>query len=295
MVAGVNRAPVTVIGLGMMGAALAGAFLKAGHPTTVWNRSAGKADALVEQGASLAANVGEAVAAGDIVVVCVVDYDAMHAILDPVGDALAGKVVVNLTSGLPEDAREAAKWAERLGAQYLDGYIMTVPPAVGLPQTLLFYGGSKETFEAHQDTLKVLGGSSVHLGPDAGIAALYDLALLGILWSTLTSALHGFALVGSEKVPAAALLPFAEAWITHVALPSIKGAAQQVDAGEFSTNISTVGLNAAGLVKMIKASEAQGIRPDLMVPIKDFLAKRVADGHGADALASMIEVIRNPE
>ncbi|WP_283249833.1 NAD(P)-binding domain-containing protein [Streptomyces sp. TS71-3] len=286
---------MTVFGLGMMGAALAGAFLKAGHPTTVWNRSAQKADALVEQGATRAADAAEAVAASDILVVCLVDYDAVHTVLDPVGDALAGKVIVNLTSGLPEDARAAAKWAEGVGARYLDGYIMTVPPAVGLPQTLLFYGGSKDTFDAHQDTLKVLGGNSVFLGPDAGIAALYDLALLGILWSTLTSALHGFALVGSEKVPAAALVPFAEAWITHVALPSIKGAAQQVDAGEFGTNISTVGLNAVGLAKMVQASEAQGIRPDLMVPIRDFMEKRVADGHGSDALASLIEVIRNPE
>ena len=39
-----DRTPVTVIGLGLMGQALAGAFLRAGHPTTVWNRSAAKAD-----------------------------------------------------------------------------------------------------------------------------------------------------------------------------------------------------------------------------------------------------------
>lgn len=33
------RAKVTVLGLGPMGAALASAFLAAGHPTTVWNRT----------------------------------------------------------------------------------------------------------------------------------------------------------------------------------------------------------------------------------------------------------------
>ncbi len=51
VVTGEKRSPVTVIGLGPMGQALAGAFLKNGHPTTVWNRSAGKAEALVAQGA----------------------------------------------------------------------------------------------------------------------------------------------------------------------------------------------------------------------------------------------------
>ncbi|WP_371682553.1 hypothetical protein [Kitasatospora sp. MMS16-BH015] len=73
-------------------------------------------------------------------------------------------------------------------------------------------------------------------------------------------ALHGFALVGSEKIPAAALLPFAEAWITHVALPGIAGAAQQVDAGQYGNAVSTVALDQVGLAKLVKASKAQGIR-----------------------------------
>lgn len=38
------QAPATVIGLGLMGQALAAAFLKEGHPATVWNRSPGKAE-----------------------------------------------------------------------------------------------------------------------------------------------------------------------------------------------------------------------------------------------------------
>ncbi|MFC7468445.1 NAD(P)-binding domain-containing protein [Actinomadura keratinilytica] len=56
-------AAVTVLGLGRMGGALAAAFLAAGHPTTVWNRSPGKADALVVRGARRAGSVAEAVAA----------------------------------------------------------------------------------------------------------------------------------------------------------------------------------------------------------------------------------------
>ena len=290
-----DRAPISVIGLGFMGAALAGAYLKAGHPTTVWNRSSGKADALVAQGAKNAEDIAAAVDAADILVVCVMDYPAVYSILDPVKDSLRGKVIVNLTSGLPDDARGAATWAESVGADYLDGYIMTVPPAVGLPQTLLFYGGSAEVFAEHEATLKVLGGNSIHLGADAGIAAIYDFGLLAILWSSLAGALHAYALVASEKVPAAALAPFAEQWITHVVLPSVKGAAQAVDAGQYATTISTTALNAVGLAKMVEASKAAGIRPDLMVPIKNYLEKRVADGHGDEALAGMFEVIRNPE
>jgi len=80
-----GHAPVTVIGLGLMGQALAAAFLKDGHPTTVWNRSAQKAEELVAQGATLADSVRDAVAASPLVVVCVSDYAAVHELLDPFG------------------------------------------------------------------------------------------------------------------------------------------------------------------------------------------------------------------
>src|ERR1044072_8092422 len=49
-----HPAPVTVLGLGPMGQALAGAFLAQGHPTTVWNRTAARAGGLVARGATRA-------------------------------------------------------------------------------------------------------------------------------------------------------------------------------------------------------------------------------------------------
>ena len=50
-----SKTPVSVLGLGPMGRALAGALQDAGHPTTVWNRTAARADELVSRGATQAA------------------------------------------------------------------------------------------------------------------------------------------------------------------------------------------------------------------------------------------------
>lgn len=52
-------ASVTVLGLGAMGKALAGAFRTAGHRTTVWNRTPGRADDLAAEGARVAASAAE--------------------------------------------------------------------------------------------------------------------------------------------------------------------------------------------------------------------------------------------
>nr|WP_317891397.1 NAD(P)-binding domain-containing protein [Saccharopolyspora pogona] len=79
---------VTVIGLGLMGQALARAFLGDGRPTTVWNRTAAKAEQLVAQGAELASSVRDAFAASPLVVRCLSDYYAVHELLDPLGDVL---------------------------------------------------------------------------------------------------------------------------------------------------------------------------------------------------------------
>ncbi|MEV4896471.1 NAD(P)-binding domain-containing protein, partial [Nonomuraea sp. NPDC055795] len=88
---------VTVLGLGLMGEALARAFLRAGHPTTVWNRSPGKADRLVAEGARLAGSAAEAVAASPLVVVCLTGYDAVHDLFGPLEKILDGRVLVNPT------------------------------------------------------------------------------------------------------------------------------------------------------------------------------------------------------
>ncbi|MFD0491247.1 NAD(P)-binding domain-containing protein [Saccharopolyspora spinosporotrichia] len=151
-------APVTVVGLGPMGYALAEAFLAAGHPTTVWNRSAHKADPLVAEGAVRAATAAEALAASDLAVVCVADYAAMHAALDHCGTALSGKVLVNLCSGTPQEAREALTWATAHGAGYLDGAIMVPVEVIGTPSSVVFYSGAREPFDAHRNTLDALGG-----------------------------------------------------------------------------------------------------------------------------------------
>ena len=133
---------VTVLGLGEMGSALAGAFLDGGQRTTVWNRTPGKADPLVARGAVVAASAQEAVASSDLVVVNVKGNDAARSILESAGPP-AGRVVVNLSDGTSGEAREVASWVAERGAQYVHGQIMTIAPAIGHPDSVVFYGGAR--------------------------------------------------------------------------------------------------------------------------------------------------------
>ncbi|MDP9864700.1 MULTISPECIES: NAD(P)-dependent oxidoreductase [Streptosporangium] len=288
-----GQSPVTVIGLGLMGQALAGTFLGNGHPTTVWNRSAEKADELVARGATLAASVRDAVEASPLVIVCVSDYAAAHGLLAPLGDALAGRVLVNLTSGTSEQARESAEWAAGEGVTYLDGAIMAIPPVIGTADAFLLYSGPQDAYDAHEPTLKALGAGTTYLGADHGLASLYDVALLGIMWGTLNSFLHGAALVGTAKVDATVFAPFANRWIEAVT-GFVSAYAGQIDEGAYPALDATIDTHVATMDHLIHESESGGVNTELPRLVKALADRAVAEGRGGDGYAAMIEQFRRP-
>lgn len=287
-----ERPAVTVLGLGSMGSALAAALLDRGHPTTVWNRSPDKARPLAERGARLAATPQEAVAAAPLTIACVLDYEALYTVLDPVAGDLEGRTLVNLTSGSPEQAQQAVKWAHSHGAGYLDGAIMTTPPGVGDPAVMFLYSGPREIFETHRPTLETLG-DPVHLGGDPGLASLYDAALLGLMWSTMTGWLHGTALVGAERTPATDFTPVAIRWLNTVTR-FLTTYAPQVDAGRYPGDDATVDVQIAAIDHLIHAAAVRGVDNALPELLKAAMEKASAAGHGQDSYASLIEVLRNP-
>ncbi|WP_030022455.1 NAD(P)-dependent oxidoreductase [Streptomyces monomycini] len=288
---GNEGAAVTVLGLGSMGSALAAALVAKGHATTVWNRSAHKAEALAERGAVAAATPAEAVAASPLVIACVLDCPALHTVLDPVADTLAGKTLVNLTSGSPEQAAEAAAWARAHGAGYLDGAIMTTPPGVGSPETMFLYSGPRTVFDTHRATLAALG-DPLHLGTDPGLASLYDAALLGLMWAALTGWLHGTALVGAEGVRAADFTPVAIRWLGAVT-GFLTAYAPQVDAGHYPGDDATVDVQIAAIDHLLHAAAARGIDNALPALLKATMERTRAAGHGTDSYASVVEVLKS--
>ncbi|MFC5722232.1 NAD(P)-dependent oxidoreductase [Streptomyces gamaensis] len=287
-------ARVTVLGLGPMGGALAGAFLAAGHRTTVWNRTPGRADALAGRGAVVAPSAAAALAASPVGVLALASYDAVREVLAPVAAGLAGCTLVNLTSGSPPDARETAAWAEARGAAYLDGVVMTTPSGVGDPDFLQLYGGSRAVFETHRATLAALG-SPVHLGPDPALSSVYDTALLGLLWSSLTGWLHGVALTGCEgpggSVPATAFTEVAGRYLKAVGL-FMSAYAPQIDAGRYPAAGFPLDLHLMTMDILVHASELGSVSTGLPRLLRELASRAVAAGHGGDSYARLIEYVR---
>ena len=282
------KTPVSVLGTGRMGSALARAFIKNGHPITVWNRTPHKAEPLAALGATVAESVDRAISASGIVVVNVSDYDASAALLHGVAGTLRGKLIVELTSGTPQGARGAAEWAKAQGANYLDGAILATPNLIGSAQGVILVSGPLAAFTAHKDTLLSLGNVR-HVGEDPGTASTLDGAALSQMWGGLFGTLHAIALCEAEKVDLAAL---AQQWTESA--PVIEGLISDLIArtkakrfaGDEQT-LSSISAHHGALQHLIEITHMRNLDPALVEAYDEVFKRAVAAGHLDDDFAAM--------
>jgi 3-hydroxyisobutyrate dehydrogenase-like beta-hydroxyacid dehydrogenase len=282
--------PLTVLSTGAMGSALARAWLAAGHPLTVWNRTPGRAGPLAPEGASVAGSAAEAVAASRLVVACLLDDDSVGSALE--GTDLAGRDLVNLTTGTPAQGRSLAAWAGRRGARFLDGGIMAVPPMIGRPETgaYVFYSGSAALFEEHREALAVPAGAT-YVGADPGFAALHDVALLSAMSGMFAGITHAFALIRREDIAPKDFAPLLVSWLGAMA-PMAHKAAEQLESGDFGKGVvSNLAMQVAGNATLLRTAEEQGVSPELLTPYMALMERRLADGHGDEDTTGLIDLL----
>ena len=163
-----------------MGSALAQTLLDNGYTVTVWNRSADKAEPLRAAGAELAESVESAIAASPATITCIVSHDKTLNLLQGLAGALEGKTIIELSTGGASEAEALAAYLAQNGAHWLIGMINAYPTAVGNAETVLMVVGENDVWQNWQKAIMALGGSSIHVGTEAGMLA----ALFAALFTT---------------------------------------------------------------------------------------------------------------
>jgi 3-hydroxyisobutyrate dehydrogenase-like beta-hydroxyacid dehydrogenase len=273
---------ITVLGLGNLGRALAETFVRGGHPTTVWNRTAARAEGLA---ATVVGSAASAVAASELVVVAVLDHQAAHQVLS--GVDVRGRALVNLTSGTPDEARELAAWASANGASYLHGAVYAAPQTIGTDASSIIYSGSAEVAERWRKSLELLG-KVTFLGVDAGRASGYDVAILAGMYGLLGGFLHASALARADGIKVGELTPLLSSWLTDLQ-PALVTFAEEIDAESYAGGESSLAMNQSGLATLIRAAGAQGVPFAALDALKALVDAQVAEGRGEESLARAVE------
>ena len=97
-------------------------------------------------------------------------------------------MVVQLSTGTPQEARAFESWFTSLGADYLDGALLCYPEDIGTPGATIVYSGRRSVFDQCEALLTSLGEDIRFVGEKVGSAAALDLAGLSSLYGAYAGA-----------------------------------------------------------------------------------------------------------
>jgi 3-hydroxyisobutyrate dehydrogenase-like beta-hydroxyacid dehydrogenase len=281
---------ISVIGLGKMGAALANTLLESGRTVTVWNRTPNRAAALVDIGATLAPSIEEAVLASAASIVCIKTHKTTSETLSPLGDALAGKTIIDLSTGGAEEATELVEMLISFGARWHIGMINAYPSGIGKQDTAILCAGPADVWEEWGETIRALGGASAHVGTEP--------AAIPSLFAAMFTARQGFmfGLLYGGAVCRRAGLPI-EAFVAQVPV-TLSTAGNYADLfmrtvpeQDYDDPGATVAVYLAALDDVMATFEATGTEDDFPRLMRDVTKRGIDEGYANKELTALVEML----
>ena len=223
------------IGLGLMGKPMATRLLEAGYTVAVHNRSQGAVRDLAGRGAIACTTSREVAERAEVVITMLPDAPDVELVLlgerGVLEGAAPGSVVIDMTTNNPEDsARLAARlWDKQVSM--LDAPVSGGDVGARNGTLSIMVGGPRQTFEACEPILKVLGHTIVHMGPQVGLGGHAKLANQILVAVTLAGMSEALVYGAKAGIDPALLVEAMSAGLARCGSLDIK--APKVLAGDF--------------------------------------------------------------
>jgi 3-hydroxyisobutyrate dehydrogenase len=282
---------VVVLGAGRMGAPMAGNLVRAGFSVTVWDRTRGRLDELVESGARRAGSPAEAAGSADVVLTMLSDGDAVAQVMsgpDGAGSALRpGSIWIQMaTVGIDWTQRLAALAGER-GLEFVDAPVSGSDGPAREAQLVVLASGPDAVRERVQPLFDAIGRRTVWLGP-AGHGTQLKIVLNNWLVSITEAMAETVALTGALGIEPERFLDAIAGGPLEAPYATSKGRAML--AGEF-----TPGFALRLALKDARLALDAGREHGLELALTDALVRRwerAMAAHADDDLASVIDEAR---
>jgi 3-hydroxyisobutyrate dehydrogenase len=285
-----NRKPrIAFLGLGIMGAGMAGRLLDAGFPLTVYNRNATRARALEGRGAVVADSPRAAASEADIVFSMVADDGATW---DGERGALAGArpgtIVVECSTLTVGRVRELAETAVGTGCTFIDAPVTGSKMHAAAGELLFLVGAEDDALARIRPALEAMGKTIIHLGP-VGSGALVKLInnfLCGVQAASLAEAI---AVIERSELDRDRTV---QAIVNgSPGSPVMKTLASRILADDFSPNFF-LHLLVKDMGYAIAEGESRGVPMKTAATALDVLRGAMAHGDGDRDMAAVVQQFR---
>jgi 3-hydroxyisobutyrate dehydrogenase len=272
------------LGLGMMGFPMTRRLVNAGYDVTVWNRSAGKAAALVDAGAKLASRPHDVAASASIIFICLTDAAAVEQVVfGPNGLAGVngqGKLVVDFSSIHPDAARSiAARLKAANGMGWIDAPVSGGTKGAEEGTLAVMAGGDAADIERVRPYVLAMARRLTHMGPTGAgqTTKLCNQVIVGCAMAVLAEAtrLAVNAGIDAKRLPEALAGGFADSIPLQLFVPRMAQAIHSPPMGHIATMLKDLDT----VVDVARNTSS----PVPMAALASQLFRLAKSAHGAEA------------
>ena len=281
---------VGFLGVGVMGAPIAGHMLRAGTPLVVWNRTAERCEPLRAAGADVAESAQELIGQADVIFAMLIDEAATDAVLGrgtPRFAALAGKTLVHLGTTSPRYSAGLERDVIAAGGQYVEAPVSGSRRPAEAGELVAMYAGDPAAIAEVQPFLAPACASSVVCGPvPAGLTM--KLAVNTFLISVMTGLAESFHFAARHGLDLALLKQILDAGQMASKLSLVKTSKLLTDDFQAQAAITDVHQNTRLITD---AARAAGISSPLLDVCRELFAEAEQLGHGGLDMAAVVKAI----
>jgi 3-hydroxyisobutyrate dehydrogenase len=281
---------VAVLGTGIMGLPMAKRLVGAGFEVRVWNRTAEKARALGEAGATVAATPAEAAAGADVLLTMLADGPTVAAVVEQVegAEALPPVWIQASTVGVEQTGRLAAL-AGRLGMTFVDAPVLGTRQPAEQGALVVLAAGPEAVRDSCAPVFDAIGSRTRWVGVEPGAASRLKLVVNSWVLALTAATAEALALAGALDLDPKLFLDTIAGTGTDSPYAHVKGAA--MIAGEYPVAFP-LSLAAKDAQLVEEAAEAAGVPLPVAAAIRAQLDRADELGHGADDMGAIFTAYR---
>ena len=286
------------VGLGIMGAPMARALLRAGHETAVWSHTASKAQQLAKEGAVACASPAEVASRSECVFLCVGDTKMSREVILGTNGLASGAegrqakdsdslTIVDCSTISPSASREIGAELAKRSIAFLDAPCSGSKAGAENATLTFMIGGDPAVFERVKPFLEAMGKQLYYCGA-AGMGLQAKLSQNMLLGGLLQSFNESFVLAAKAGISPELLLDIVNNSAARSGMVSAKAPA--VLARNFAPNFSVKWLE-KDMALMLESAAEQGVPAPITALSREMLRTAIASGYGEDDICGSIRVL----
>lgn len=284
---------IGIIGLGLLGGAIARKLHEAGFAPTGFDMNADRRSEAVAAGIPVVADAAQLVKGSDVVLLSLPNGEIVDALLADLKPHLrSGQIIVDTTTAAPRQMVEHAEVLRPLGIGYVEAEVAGSSAQVARGEVLVFAGGAEADVAAVRDLLQSFAAEVRYVGP-TGTAARWKLVhnlILGLHRAVLA---EGLALAEALGLDAASLLDVLRRTPAASAVMTTKG--PKMLQRDFTPQ-ATVRQHLKDVRLIIETAAQAGAAVPLSRLHQELLERAIALGYSeADNSAIVMALLRDPK